>query len=700
MHDYIQMMQKITGKENRWDVEEMLGDIAYALDQSAIVAITDRTGKITYVNDLFIKMSKYRPEELIGATHAIINSGYHSKEFFKNMWATIGRGNIWHGEIRNRAKDGSYYWVDTKIIPFLNEKGIPSRYISIRNDITERKRLEEKIQKDAEVYRVITENSMDFISIIDLEGNFQYVSPTHKHLLGYDLGQLECANIHSIIAKEDYAAFDKAVAMVGDAPAVLEVRVLDENNRVKTMEASLNLIHEEGEYYNHLVVAMHDISRQKESEVIIQDLADNDQLTSLFNRNAFSENLDVALKGRKRGSKVGLVYLNIDRLRNVNDSFGHETGDYVLSIIAERLKDALSTEDIIGRISGDEFAFTTLKAVSEEEVERLTGEIKSCLEMPIQIDEETYSISISCGIALFPDHAETAAELIMMADKALHYVKEQGGGIAKMYAPEAATKTLERILLENELRKSVQLGHFTLEYQPKMNLAIGELVGVEALVRWNHPDLGRIPPDKFIPLAEETKIILPLGEWILREACKQAARWTRQGFKPFRIAVNMSAVQLEEPDIVETIEKILMEENVSPELIEIELTESAFADREEMRYTIQRIRDLGIIIAIDDFGTGYSTFSYIKELPADILKIDMSFVKDIDVNQNSRAIVKAIVTLADTAGLNVIAEGVETVEQAEILHGLGCREGQGYLYSRPLPPEECEYMFTNVSKDE
>lgn len=591
MHDYYDMMRKMTGEDNEQDMESMLVDIAYALDQSAIVAITDRTGKITYVNELFTKMSKYEADELIGATHSIINSGYHPKEFFKNMWATIGSGEIWHGEICNRAKDGSLYWVDTKIVPFLNENGIPNRYISIRYDITERKLMEEKICKDAETYRKITEEN--------------------------------------------------------------------------------------------------------------RDLAYNDQLTSLLNRNAFSTRLHASLEAkRKSGSRFGLVYLNIDRLRNVNDSLGQDTGDYVLSVVAKRLKKMLGTEDIIGRISGDEFAFTLMRAVNEEEALQLTEEIKVSLENPISINGEICTISTSCGIALFPKHAKTASELIMKAEKALHYVKEQGGANYKMYEPGTAAKTLERILLENELRKSVKMGHFTLEYQPKMNLSRRSLSGIEALVRWNHPDLGRIPPDKFIPLAEETKIILPLGEWILREACRQAAEWKRQGYVPFRIAVNMSTVQLEDPEIVETIKRILFEEEVEPQLIEIELTETSFADRDEMRETIQRIRNLGMHVAIDDFGTGYSTFSYIKELPADTVKIDMSFVKDIDVNENSRTIVKAIVTLADTAGLNVIAEGIETEEQAKILRSLGCREGQGYFFSKPLPPADCEFMFSKPTKDE
>ena len=591
MHDYYDMMRKMTGNDNKQEVESMLVDIAYALDQSAIVAITDRTGKIIYVNELFTKMSQYEPDELIGATHAIVNSGYHPKEFFKNMWATIGRGKIWHGEIRNRAKDGSFYWVDTKIVPFLNERGIPNRYISIRNDITKRKLMEEKIRIDAELYRKIAEENLD--------------------------------------------------------------------------------------------------------------LSYNDQLTSLLNRNAFSKKLRLQLEEKKRdGSKVGLVYLNIDRLRNVNDSFGQETGDYVLSLVAKRLKNALSAEDIIGRISGNEFAFTLMQASNVEEVEQLTREIRDSLESPISMNGKIFSISTSCGIALFPKHAESASELMMKAEKALHYVEEHGGGNYKMYEPGTATETLERILLENELRKSVQMGHFTLEYQPKMNLSRGRLSGVEALVRWNHPDLGRIPPNKFIPLAEETKIILPLGEWILREACKQAAQWKRQGYAPFRIAVNMSTVQMEDPEIVETIKQILAEEEVEPQWIEIELTESSFADRDEMRESIQRIRDMGMHVAIDDFGTGYSTFSYIKELPADTVKIDMSFVKDIDVNENSRAIVKAIVTLADTVGLNIVAEGIETEEQSKILRSLGCREGQGYFFSKPLSPADCEFMFSKSAENE
>ncbi|KAA0948869.1 EAL domain-containing protein [Sporosarcina sp. ANT_H38] len=564
------MIDDLIRHNSSHSAEKILRDIAYALDQSAIVAITDRTGKIVYVNELFTKIAQYSMEELIGVDHRIINSGFHPSKFFKEMWATIGQGNTWHGEICNKAKDGSYYWVDTTIVPFLNDKGKPYQYISIRHDITE----------------------------------------------------------------------------------------------------------------------------IKESERMIRDLAYNDQLTSLPNRTSFQKMFQQEIEvAKKQGTNRACVYMNVDRLRYVNDSLGHEAGDYILSVIAKRLKMFLRDSTIIGRLSGDEFALLLLDIHDTQHAEQLAKEVKRYVEEPIEVKDQMHTPSLSFGIALYPEHAKKPTELAMKAEKALAIAREHGGGGCEMYQPGTASKTLERILLENELRKSVHLGHLHLDYQPKVNLKTGEMIGVEALVRWNHPDLGRIPPDKFIPLAEETKIIIPLGEWVLREACGQAKKWQDSGYKTFRVAVNMSAVQLEEPTILNTIKTILNETGITTDLIEIELTESAFADREDMQGRIREIRALGITVSIDDFGTGYSTFSYIKELPADTIKIDMSFVRDIHLNEDSQAIVRAIVTLADTVGLNVIAEGVECEEQVTILTELGCREGQGYYYSKPTSPDTCEQFM-------
>ncbi len=564
--DYEMIQELIRHGANHSEIK-ILRDIAQALDQSAIVAITDRTGKIIYANEMFTKISQYSMEELLGANHRLINSGYHLPGFFQEMWATISRGKMWRGEIYNKAKDGSFYWVDTTIVPFLNDKGNPYEYISIRYDITPR----------------------------------------------------------------------------------------------------------------------------KESERMTHELIYYDQLTNLPNRISIRKMLHEEIaRSTDAGKNLAFVFLNIDRFRYVNDSFGHEAGDYVLTVIAKRLKDKLQGKHMIGRLSGDEFALLLKNIRNAEHAEQITQEVKQYLEEPIELMGQSHIPSVSFGIALCPEHATKPSELVMKAEKALGSAKSHGGSGFEMYRHGTATKTLERILLENELRKSVQLGHFNLDYQPKLNLSTGELTGVEALVRWNHPDLGRIPPDRFIPVAEETKIILPLGEWVLREACRQAKKWQDSGYQPFRTAVNMSAVQLEEPTILKTIQAILGETGVAADLIEIELTESAFADRKGMRETVGKIRDLGITVSIDDFGTGYSTFSYIQELPADILKIDMSFIREIHENEDSRAIVEAIVTLADIVGLKVIAEGVEYGEQVAILNELGCREGQGYYYSKPVSPKDCE----------
>lgn len=561
------MVRELIRHEHNKNSRKLLEDIADALDRSAIVAITDRAGRIIYVNDLFVQISQYSSEELIGTTHKIINSNYHPGHFFKDMWITISSGNIWRGDIRNRAKDGSYYWVDTTIVPFFNDEGKPYQYISIRYDITSR----------------------------------------------------------------------------------------------------------------------------KESERLTHNLIHYDQLTNVPNRTSFRRILreEVGI-AEKQETKLAFVYLNIDRFRYVNDSYGHEAGDYVLLEIAKRLKKMLENEHFVGRLSGDEFAVLLKDIRDAEHAERIIHEVQQCLEEPIEILGQVHTPSVSFGIALFPEHAVNPSELVMKAEQALSSAKEHGGSGYAIYRRGTASKTLERILLENELRKSVLLGHFSLDYQPKVRLATGELTGVEALVRWNHPELGRISPIKFIPMAEETRLILPLGEWVLREACRQAKEWQDRGYQKFRTAINMSAVQLEEPTILATIQETLDETGVAAELLEIELTESAFADKDEIRETVQKIREMGITVSIDDFGTGYSTFSYIKELPADILKIDMSFVRDMHENVDSRAIVKAIVTLADTVGLNVIAEGVEYEEQVDILLQMGCREGQGYHYSKPTTPQDCE----------
>lgn len=692
------LVEKITemiSKSSDRDPEKMAQDVASAVNQSAILAITDPTGKVMYANEQFLSMSKYEAHELIGKNHNVVNSGHHSKEFFKNMWKSIGSGNIWRGEIKNKAKDGTYYWVDTVIVPFMNSKGKPIQYISIRWDITEKKQMEESIRDNAELYRLITENASEFIAVIDYESKFKYASPSFRKLLGYPSERLEHTDFSDIIYESDRTNTLRNVVRYAKSQRVLQFRVLKSDNTVAYMRANLYQIQDEGKYFGDHIIVMHDITEQRISEQRILDLASNDQLTTLLNRTAFRRHLYKKLEHTIANEQyLALVHLNIDRFRYVNDSLGHQAGDYLLSVVANRLKEVLK-EDIIGRISGDEFAFTLSHIQNEDDAMQVAEGIRLYLQEPIAIDDNEYELSISSGMSLFPEHATKAAELVTRAEKALQKVKVEGGGSLALYEPGTMSKTLERILLENELKRSVEQEYFELEYQPKVDLETLELTGFEALVRWNHPDLGRIPPDRFIPLAEETKVIVPLGEWILNEALAQLHEWEESGHANLRMAVNFSTIQIEEDNIVETIAQALQNHHISPTQLEVELTESTFVNKDEMSEKIQQIRDLGATVAIDDFGTGYSSFSYIKELPVDTVKIDRAFIRDLDENEDSKAIVSAIVTLANTVGLNIVAEGVETKQHGEILTSLGCHEGQGYYYSRPIAPTECIFFLEN-----
>lgn len=688
-------------QKNIKTTDEELKDIKYALDQSAIVAITDEKGTILHVNELFVKISQYSEAELLGQNHRIINSGYHSTEFFNEMWKTIYSGNKWRGEICNRRKDGSLYWVDTTIVPLLDSENKPCQFVSIRSDVTKQKQMEKEVKKSNELYKLIANNSSDFIAVVSRKGNFQYISPSFNKVLGYDLQQIASGSLYSLIVDEDVSEVTrhvKYVDLLGNSSISVEFRIRNAREELVYIETTINSIRDEGDYFGYIVFVMRDITGRKKADRRIEDLADYDQLTKIPNRLTFRKKIQLEVGDAVRNdSTIALVFMNVDRLRYVNDSFGHEAGDYVLSVIANRLKVILPEKDVVSRVSGDEFAFILKNLKDTEHGGKIAIEILRYLEEPISISGHPYILSNSMGIAVCPDHSKNATELSMMAEKALYNIKATGGGSYEMYRSGTVQKTLERILLERELRKSIQQEHFELEYQPKFNLAYEELTGVEALVRWNHPDLGRITPDRFIPIAEETRMIIELGEWIFRAACLQAKKWEEAGYVKYLVGINMSIVQLEEPTIVSTIKDVLTETGISPEYIEIEVTESAFSERDDIKEHIIEIRKLGIKVSIDDFGTGYSTFSYIKELPADILKIDMAFIRDIHTNSKSRAIVKAIISLANTVNLKVIAEGIEYEEQVDILLEDGCLFGQGYYYSKPIIPEACERFMKKIN---
>ncbi|KGR80273.1 sensor domain-containing protein [Ureibacillus manganicus] len=677
---------------------KVLLDKEYALDKSAIVGVTDRQGIITYVNDLFCELSQFSREELIGKRHNIINSGYHPKEFFKEMWKTIGQGHIWTGEIKNKRKDGSYYWVHATIVPFLNENGIPYQYISIRTDITKEKLLKEEVIKSNEKYRLIAENSVNLISLIDVDGNLDYVSPSFEKILQFNLSKLEKSNLFELIHPNDIKSFKRDLeSFIAKKKTIdCECRLLTKQGDYIEVEVVISKIEKSqyGSTKELILVVMRDISTKKAIEKKIHHLAYHDSLTDFPNRRSFMNQLRNVLLDRNNSKyNMSILFIDLDNFKNINDQLGHDIGDSILKKAADTIRNTIRPTDVAARMGGDEFIVMLKNVKNNEETSEIINRIMTNFRAGFSVDGEEQVVTCSIGVANYPEHGQSAEELIKNAANALTLVKTGTKNDYLFFNKTIEYQSIERRLLESAFRIALKEKQFYLEYQPKINLKSDQIIGMEALVRWNHPDLGTIPPGKFISLAEETGLIIPLGEWILYEGCRQAKEWQDKGLDNLVISINVSVRQLEDPEFAKKLTQILEETKLAPEFLEIELTESVFADIQNTISILQEIRAIGVQVSVDDFGTGYSSLSYIKHLPIDTLKIDASFVRDIHVNEESRAIVRAIIHIANSIGLKVIAEGIELQDQATELSIEGCRFGQGYYYSRPLKIEAFEQFM-------
>lgn len=454
---------------------------------------------------------------------------------------------------------------------------------------------------------------------------------------------------------------------------------------------SVSLVLDADKAIRHYIVMFYDISDKKRDEDRIRHLAHHDALTGLPNRILFADRLEHALERARRDNvRLALLFIDLDRFKNVNDSLGHPVGDRLLREVTQRLATAVREEDTLARFGGDEFVVMVEGIRVGDSAARVAVKLLDALEAPIVLDQHEIFIGASIGISLFPDDGDSSEALLRSADSAMYEAKDAGRSTYRFYTAEQTRASRERFELEGGLRRALERGELRVFYQPQEACAGGRLTGVEALVRWQHPERGLVPPDSFIPLAEETGLIGPIGAWVLETACTQARRWELDGH-PLRVAVNLSGQQISRGDLYDVVRGVLGRTGLSAHLLELEITEGHVLKRvEQCIAALHRVKTLGITLAIDDFGTGYSSLSYLKRLPVDRLKIDRSFVDGIPEDQDDVAIVATILAMAHNLGMQVIAEGVESTAQLEYLLGARCCEYQGYLLGRPMPVDELQ----------
>jgi diguanylate cyclase (GGDEF)-like protein/PAS domain S-box-containing protein len=546
----------------------------------------------------------------------------------------------------------------------------------------------ESEQRYASLFRL----NPDAVYSFDVTGKFESINPACEKLSGHTVEEMGKVHFKNFMYEADRELcqlhFQKALQ--GQSQQ-FETRVVHKRGHLVDVLVTIMPISVDDEIVGVYGIAK-DITDRKRAEATINQMVYHDALTGLPNRRLFKDRLTLALnQARHHEHKLAVMFLDLDRFKVINDTLGHTIGDQLLKATAERLKACVREFDTVARMGGDEFTILLPEIAQEEVAHGIARRIMQEIKRPMLIEGQELHVTTSIGIALYPNDGDDADTLMKHADKAMYRAKESGKNTFRMYDERMNDRSHDLLLLENDLRKALEREEFLVYYQPQLDLRTGAIVGMEALVRWRHPERGLVSPGEFIPLAEETGLIVPLGEWVLRTACRQAKEWQDRGFPPLRVAVNLSAKQFQQDDLVKMVANVLVETGMKPELLELEITESvAMVQVNRAIVTLQELTALGIEIAIDDFGTGYSSLTYLKNFPIHRLKIDQSFVRDLTTDSGDAEIVATIIAMAKSLGLDVIAEGVETAEQLQFLRAHGCHEMQGSLFSDPVTPERFE----------
>jgi diguanylate cyclase (GGDEF)-like protein/PAS domain S-box-containing protein len=538
------------------------------------------------------------------------------------------------------------------------------------------------------------EHNPNAIGILDNQGKFIRTNHAAETILGYSVNDLTHQPFAAYVTGECLRATTGFLEQVREGtPVTFETAVLHKSGyRVDLHVTAVPVIIQTGASGSILICQ--DITERKRGDEQIRYMAYYDDMTGLPNRRMFKDHLNETLPlTRSVGQKLAVFYLDIDRFKLVNDSFGYDYGNMLLLQLAERFTRCITDNDFLARTEGDEFAFFYTNVADSNDAIALVAGINHVLEEPFRLEQYELHVTASIGIAISSEDSEDAEMLMKYADIALARAKEKGRNDFQVFNTDMKSISINRLKLENELRKAIAGDEFILYYQPQVEIETGRIVGVEALIRWDHPERGIVTPNHFIPFAEESGLIVPIGEWVLRAACKQNKAWQNQGFPMIPISVNLSMRQFFQHNLIGKISYVLEQTGLDPKYLELEITESMTMDVDHAIQSLLELKELGVNVSIDDFGTGYSSLYYLKKFPIDKLKIDRSFVRDIMVDPNDAAIVATIIAMTHHLNLKVIAEGVETEDQLRFLHQNRCNEVQGYWFSPPVSAQQIESML-------
>ncbi|HEY6317516.1 MAG TPA: EAL domain-containing protein [Acidimicrobiia bacterium] len=691
----IALLGRSTGAKEKAEVELRRSDERFkALVQHAsdVIMVVDRTGTIQYVSPAFERLLGYRSTDAVGST-AMELAHPDDVDAARRAIGTVqdATGAAARMEVRIRERSGAWRWFDASVMNLITDPGVAGVVVNLR-DISERMRAQDELREAEQRFRGAFEDAPIGMALTDRDGRLFRVNRALADMLGYQPHELRGMSVTDITHAEDREASRRQLSglVEGDVPGYqIETRYVHKDGHALWVSISVSVVRDADGEPAYTIGQIEDITERKATAERLAHAAIHDPLTGLPNRVLFVDRLARALvRARRHNNKVGVIFLDLDRFKVVNDSLGHATGDQLLKAISERLLGALRPEDTVARFGGDEFVVLCEDVPDEVTVRYVAQRIEATISSPAVISRREIFVTASIGVVVSGPNAASPETLLRDADAAMYGAKGQGRARIECFDRQTHQRSVEALELEADLHRVVERQELRVHYQPIVDLVTGRVSGFEALIRWMHPTRGLIDPHEFITLAEDTGLIVPIGAWILEEACRQSAHWQsqRNGHgSSLTMSVNIAPRQLNDATLAERVGRILDRTRIDPQTVWLEVTEGALSHAETSIKALQSLRDLGVHLAVDDFGTGYSSLAHLKAFPVEALKIDQGFVDGLGTDPSDTTIVGAVVGLAHSMGLAAVAEGLEEPSQLAELRTLGCDYAQGYLFGAPQP---------------